>query len=125
MAQQLHHDIILVVEDEPFVRMIAVDLLAEQGRIILEAGNAEEALEILDAEDRIDLLFTDINMPGELDGLDLAKIAYRRQPDLKLIVTSGAKRLTSDEIPDDGAFIPKPYSTQTLTRLVQSKLSAS
>lgn len=97
--------IILVVEDEPFIRMVAVDVLATEGRVVLEAGCVEEALAVIDAEARIDLLFTDINMPGELDGLDLAEIVYRRQPDLKLVVTSGGQNLADDEIPDHGVFI--------------------
>lgn len=125
MTQPYHRTVILVVEDEPFIRMVAVDLLAEQGRVILEAGCVEEALAIIEAQGRIDLLFTDINMPGKLNGLDLAAIAHRQQPDLKLIVTSGAKKLAGDEIPDHGVFISKPYSTRDLTQLVESKLAAS
>ena len=123
MIRTPHHSVILVVEDEPFIRMVAVDLLEAEGRVILEAGSAEEALEVMAAEGRVDLLFTDINMPGDLDGLALAEIAFRRQPDIHLIVTSGAKQLTDDEIPDGGVFIAKPYATATLTRLVEEKLA--
>jgi CheY-like chemotaxis protein len=123
MTRTPHHSVILVVEDEPFIRMVAVDLLAEEGRVILEAGSAEEALEVMAAEGHIDLLFTDINMPGELDGLDLAEIAFRQQPDIHLIVTSGAKKLSDEELPDHGVFIAKPYATATLTRLVEEKLA--
>lgn len=116
--------VILVVEDEAFVRMVAVDSLEEGNRRVLEAGCAEEALAVIAAEGRIDLLFTDINMPGELDGIELATIAIRRQHDLKLIVTSGAKSMTAADIPDHGSFISKPYSTRTLAQMVDAKLIA-
>jgi CheY-like chemotaxis protein len=119
-----HRVVILVVEDEPFVRMMAVDALIEHGMTVLEADCVEEALEVIQAEARIDLLFTDINMPGDLDGLDLAEIAHRRQPDLKLIVTSGGMNVAADDIPDHGVFIPKPYDTRALAQMVEAKLSA-
>lgn len=82
-------------------------------------------MSVIAGEGRIDLLFTDINMPGELDGLDLAAIVRRQQPDVKLIVTSGAQKLADDEIPDHGQFISKPYSTRDLTHLVEAKLAAA
>ena len=125
MANNPHDIVILVVEDEPFIRMVAADVLAEQGRTVLEADCAEGALAVIEAEGRVDLLFTDINMPGDLDGLELAALAHDRQPDLKLIVTSGAQKMSEDDIPDHGTFIPKPYSSQDLTRLVAAKLMAA
>ena len=125
MADNHPGAVILVVEDEPFVRMTAVDVLVDRGMIVLEAGCAAEALALIEADDRVDLLFTDINMPGEMDGLDLATIAHRRRPGLKLIVTSGGRAMGADDMPDHGAFIAKPYDTRTLTRLVEAKLSAA
>ena len=64
-------------------------------------------------------------MPGDLSGLDLAEIAHRRQPDLKLIVTSGGRNVAAADVPDHGVFIPKPYEMKQLTRLVEAKLAAS
>ncbi len=125
MAEEPRRFVILVVEDEPLVRMIAVDVLVDHGMIVLEASCVEEALEIIQAEGRIDLLFTDINMPGDLDGLDLAAIAHRQQPDLKLIVTSGGVKLTDADVPDHGVFIPKPYDTRELAQLVEDRLSSA
>jgi CheY-like chemotaxis protein len=122
MAADPSRVVILVVEDEPFIRMLAVDLLAEPGRVVLEAVCVEEALAVIKAEERIDLLFTDINMPGELDGLDLATIMYRQQPDVEIIITSGAQKFADNEIPDHGVFISKPYSAHTLTQIVEDKL---
>ena len=125
MVENTPRAVVLVVEDEPFVRMVAVDVLIEHGMIVLEAGCAEEALALIEAEDRVDLLFTDINMPGELDGLDLAAIAHRQRPDLKLIVTSGGRNMQADDVPDHGVFIPKPYDARVLTEVVEAKLSAA
>jgi CheY-like chemotaxis protein len=123
MIKQPSRTVILVVEDELFVRMAAVDDLAADGRTILEADCADEALAIIEAEGQVDLLFTDINMPGKLNGLDLAAIVFERQPGTKLIVTSGAQKLADSELPDHGVFISKPYSTHDLRQLVQSKLA--
>lgn len=116
--------VILVVEDEPFVRMIAVDVLVDHGMVVLEADCAEEALAVIRTGQHIDLLFTDINMPGDLDGLDLATIAHNERPDLKLIVTSGGRAMNVDDIPDHGVFIAKPYATRALTQMVDAKLAA-
>lgn len=113
---------ILVVEDEIFIRLIAVDTLEDNGYSILEAGSAAEALELLEGTDEVALVFTDINMPGVLDGLDLAAEIARRWPKIEIIVTSGARRLSDAEIPDAGQFLAKPYSTSDLARLVHEKL---
>lgn len=117
--------VILVVEDEPFVRMIATDVLVDHGMVVLEAGCGEDALAVIRTGQHIDLLFTDINMPGDVDGIELAAIAHRERPDLKLIVTSGGRNMTVDEIPDHGVFIAKPYATRALTQLVDAKLAAA
>lgn len=101
--------------------MVAVDLLEESGRTVIEARCAEEAPEVLRTADHVDLLFTDIDMPGDLDGLDLAAIAYRRRPGLKLIVTSGGNTTRDDQLPDHGRFISKPDTPGALARLVEAE----
>lgn len=113
---------VLVVEDEMFIRMVAVDTLEDRGYAILEAGDAREALELLEQNSNISLIFTDINMPGDIDGLDLATEVAKRWPHIEIIVTSGAVRLSDDVIPDEGVFLPKPYSPADLARLVKSQL---
>jgi CheY-like chemotaxis protein len=125
MVENRRRLVILVVEDEPFVRMIAVDVLIEHGMTVLEADCVEEALAVIKAADRIDLLFTDINMPGDLDGLDLAKIAHCQQPDLKLIVTSGGHNVDAADLPNHGVFIPKPYDPRALTQMVDAEIAAA
>jgi DNA-binding NtrC family response regulator len=113
---------VLVVEDEPLVRMVAADALADCGIMAWEAADAGEALHVLDEHPAIGLVFTDVNMPGEMNGLDLAHEVNQRRPDIDLIVTSGAMTLTADELPDSGTFLPKPYPTQRLVSIVSAKL---
>lgn len=114
---------LLIVEDEMFIRMIAADALEDRGFSIIEAGDAREALEILERSSEIDLIFTEINMPGDLDGLDLAEEVTKRWPHIEIIVTSGGVRLDSAEVPDSGKFLPKPYATDQLVKLVQEQLA--
>lgn len=114
---------VLVVEDEMFIRMVAVDALEETGFSIVEAGDAHEALEVLERTPGIALIFTDINMPGSLDGMDLAAEVARRWPHIEIIVTSGGVSLNSADIPDAGTFLPKPYATQNLIDMVKKHLA--
>lgn len=114
---------VLVVEDEIFIRMVAVDTLEDRGYAILEAGNANEAMAVLEQTPGIALIFTDINMPGDIDGLDLATEVAKRWRHIEIIVTSGAVRLSSEDIPDAGAFLPKPYAPADLARLVKEQLA--
>ncbi|WP_205481444.1 response regulator [Sphingomonas arenae] len=113
---------VLVVEDEPLVRMVAADALTDRGIMAWEAADAGEALEVLEQHPRIGLLFTDVNMPGEMNGLHLAHEVSVKRPDVGLIVTSGAVRLTDEDLPDNGTFLPKPYPTEQLINIVEEKL---
>lgn len=115
---------VLVVEDEPLVRMVAADALADSGIMAWEAADAGEALQILDEHPAIGLVFTDVNMPGEMDGLGLAHEVHLRRPDVGLIVTSGAVTVQDEELPDSGTFLPKPYPTDRLVRIVTEKLDS-
>jgi len=114
---------VLVVEDEIFIRMVAVDSLEDRGYSILEAADAEEAIALLETNSAISLLFTDINMPGDTDGLGLAAEVARRWPHIEIIVTSGAVNMVDDDIPDSGRFLPKPYTAENLERLIQEQLT--
>lgn len=112
------HDTILVVEDETLIRLIAADALEESGFKVLEACNAAEALTLLDEHGEVAVLFTDINMPGEMDGLALARHVARERPEIKVIITSGKQWLDSSSLPDEGMFLPKPYRPSQLTAAV-------
>jgi len=114
---------LLIVEDEMFIRLIAADALEDRGFSIIEASDAREALEILERSPEIALIFTDINMPGDFDGLDLAEEVAKRWPHIEIIVTSGGVRLGSADVPDSSKFLPKPYATDHLVKLVQEQLA--
>ena len=100
---------ILVVEDDFLIRMNAVDIFQDAGFLVYEAGNAEEAIQALEQRRDIRLLFTDVNMPCSMDGLDLARYAFKRWPSVALIVTSGRQSFRSADLPPRSLFIAKPY----------------
>jgi len=100
---------VLVVEDEVFIRMVSVDVLEDAGYTVIEAESADEAVRVLESGELVSLLFTDIRMPGRMDGLELAALVNSSWPSVHLLVTSGHCRLSDDEIPDGGRFLPKPY----------------
>lgn len=107
--------VVLLVEDEPLVRMTAADELEEAGFHVLEAANADVALKVLEARsDEVQVLFTDVHMPGSMDGMELAEQVHRRWPHVLLLISSGYARPRPDEIPDHGQFMPKPYHAATL-----------
>ncbi len=111
-------DIVLIVEDEPLVRLTGANLLAEAGFEVLEAGNADEALRILEATPEVRVVFSDVEMPGSLDGLGLARNICRRWPSIGIVLTSG-HRIRAETIPHEGKFLPKPYDGQVLVRHIE------
>lgn len=110
--------VVLVVDDEPLIRMNAIDIFEDHGFAAIEAEDADDALVQLAAHPNICVLFTDINMPGRLDGLDLARQVHALRPDIQLIITSGKMRPAQSEIPDDGAFFSKPYNGDAVAKLI-------
>jgi|SRR4051812_37349603 CheY-like chemotaxis protein len=101
---------VLVVEDESFVRMVAVAMLEEVGLAVAEAPDAEAALTLLQASpEAFGVLFTDIDMPGAMNGLALAEEVHQRWPHIRLVVTSGRVLPRKSDIPDAGRFLRKPY----------------
>lgn len=113
---------VLVVEDEPMIRMVAADALTDGGIMAWEACDADEALLVLEQHPRIGLVFTDVNMPGDMDGLGLAHEVSVVRPDVKVIVTSGASAVEDRELPRHGTFLPKPYQADRLVNMVTAKL---
>ena len=117
---QNERPVVLLVEDEPLVRMFGADVLEEAGFEVVEAVDGDEALAVLEARPDIAVLFTDVNMPGSLDGLDLARVVHARRPDIKLLIASGKVRLGDDDIPNAGRFLPKPYGPDAIVREVRA-----
>jgi len=122
MADRQH---VLVVDDEPVLRMILVDLLEGEGYAVEEASNAAEALEVLQALPSIRIVVTDIQMPGSMDGLRLARYLRDAYPPIALIVSSGAVRPEQDALPDDAVFLSKPVDHRELLRVIEDRLSAA
>lgn len=116
--------VVLVVEDEVIVRMLACDILTDGGFHCLEAVNAKEALALIEARPDIAVMFTDVDMPGEINGLGLAHLVAMRAPTLNIIVTSGASSPESGDLPVGARFVQKPYSPSSLLELV-TEMAAS
>jgi len=111
---------VLVVEDEVLIRMDIADSLAQDGYEVFEAGNADEAIELLEASDAIRLVLTDVDMPGSMDGLKLAAAVRDRWPPVRIIVMSGHRIVEITDLPDGSVFFAKPYhSSQILTSMRQ------
>ena len=101
--------VLLVVEDEPLLRMLAVDVGEDAGFTVVAAANADDAVAILEARGDIRLVFTDIDMPGSLDGMKLAARIRDRWPPIHIILTSGHMKPLPSEMPEGSMFFAKPY----------------
>lgn len=116
--------VVLVVEDSALIRMGAVDLVESAGYEALEASDADEAIAILEARADIDLVFTDVQMPGTMDGIKLAHYIRERWPPVRIMVASGAAILAESDLPTGSLFFSKPYNdtaiTDTMARLLAS-----
>jgi CheY-like chemotaxis protein len=113
---------VLVVEDETLVRMVGTVMLEDAGYEVLEAGDADEALKILEGHQGIHLLFSDVDMPGSMNGLDLATLVHERWPNIRLLITSGHHQLNNSRVPGDGQFVPKPWTQGDLVGRVREML---
>jgi two-component system, response regulator PdtaR len=112
--------VILVVEDDPLLRMLAVEIVEEAGFTAIEAADADEAVALLESRTDIALLFTDINMPGSMDGLKLAHAVRDRWPPIKIWVASGNQQLQSSDLPSNSCFFRKPYQASALVEELRS-----
>lgn len=116
--------VVLVVEDEAIIRMNIVQAAIDAGYDVLEASNADDAIEILEDRHDIRAVFTDVTMPGSMDGLRLACFIKGRWPPIHLIVTSGRDVSHYPDFPIGGHFIPKPYENSSVTGMLQQILTA-
>ena len=110
---------VLVVEDEMVLRMRAVDIVEDAGFTAVEAVNADEALSILESRSDISLLFSDIQMPGSMDGLKLAHAVHDRWPSIKIILVSGQVKLSDADKPADSRFFGKPLEVKQMIAELQ------
>jgi CheY-like chemotaxis protein len=115
---------ILVVEDEALILLNAVQIVQEAGFEALSATTAAEALSILEARPDVRLVFTDIQMPGSMDGLRLAHAVRKRWLPIELIVTSARGHIGADDLPERGRYFAKPYDVQALSQVFQEMAGA-
>jgi len=113
---------ILLVEDDELLRMMVTDLLRERGLIVIEAANAAAALKHLEINPDIRLIMTDIQLSGEIDGLDLLRFIAVRYPAIAMLVTSGHIKPHFAELPPQARFLPKPVESDEILRQVEELL---
>jgi len=117
--------LVMVVDDEVLIRIVAVDMLRDAGFRVVEACSADEAITLLATGVAYDLIFTDINMPGSVDGIGLVAYVKQRYPVVPVVVTSGGVALNELSEAGADAIIPKPYSEIALTRTIGRVLGKS
>jgi CheY-like chemotaxis protein len=99
----------LIVEDDSLLRELAAELLDDAGFVALEAADAEQAIAVLEVRSDVAAIFTDINLPGLMDGLQLAHVVRERWPAIKIVIASGRVRPQRSELPPGSVFLEKPY----------------
>jgi CheY-like chemotaxis protein len=117
---------VLVVADEVLVRMAVSEYLRECGYNVVEASDAREAIEIMTSDVMVDIAFSDITMPGSLDGFALAQWIRRERPDIKVVLTSGVARSAkaAGELCEEGPTLAKPYEHADLERRIRALLAS-
>ena len=121
-AQSLAHRVsqtVLVVEDDQLLQALMIDILEDAGFATLQAGNADEALAFLNGRHDIDVLLTDINMPGSMDGLQLAHAVCARWPLIRIVVVSARNGVSETDLPAEGRFFQKPYHAAALISAIR------
>ena len=111
--------VILVVEDEPLVRLLAVDVLEEAGFEVIEAPTADYAVLVLEKREDIRVVFTDVDMPGRLNGFQLARHVQDHHHRVRVIIGSGKCRPGPDDVAPGTIFLQKPYPLETLVREIR------
>jgi CheY-like chemotaxis protein len=117
--------VVLVVEDELLLRIGAAEMVAAAGFEVIEAANADDAIGILEARRDITVVFTDIQMPGSMDGLKLARAVRGRWPPIKIVATSGLVNIGEKDLPEGGRFLAKPYSPDAIAGLLRELTGAA
>ena len=115
---------ILVVEDEVLVRMDLVETMEREGFKTYQAGDADGAIRLMEAHPEIKVLFTDIDMPGSMDGIKLSHYVRNRWPPVRIFVSSGHSRPSAEEMPSDSLFISKAHQTRDLQKVFAAAHSA-
>jgi CheY-like chemotaxis protein len=123
--QQMPRLVVLIVEDDLLIRMNTAEMILDAGFDVVEAGSADEAIVILEGRLDIRVVFTDIEMPGSMDGLRLAAAIRGRWPPIKIIAASGRVAVTSLQLPEGSRFLPKPYSNRDVIMALRDMTNAA
>ncbi|MFT4053136.1 MAG: response regulator [Novosphingobium sp.] len=120
MGQRIHEPpcIVLIVEDEPLIRMMAEDMVMDAGLIPLCAADAHQAIRILADHDDVAILFTDVDLPGGFNGIELARRVHASGLGLEIIITTGRGEPDESLLPKGAQFLPKPYSGADLLKAI-------
>jgi CheY-like chemotaxis protein len=113
-SSRTERPVVLVVEDEFLIRMDAAEMITEAGYDVVEAANADDAIVILETRRDIRVVFTDVRMPGSMDGLKLAHAVRHRWPPVHIVATSAYHANLKDELPAGSVFLPKPYTEREI-----------
>jgi CheY-like chemotaxis protein len=111
--------LVLVVEDQPLVRIFIADFLEEAGFKVFEAVDANEAITVLSARPDVQAAITDIELPGGMSGLELAKVVQERWPGTGILVTSGRERPGPEDLSETVAFLAKPFLPETVISVIR------
>lgn len=121
----LNQPVVLLVEDEPLVRLTQVDILREEGFWVLEAADADEAFETLRRRKDVSVVLTDVDMPGSLDGFEFARLVAQGWPEVGVLVISGKAFPGEGDLPPSAVFIAKPVRPAALVELLRTFMGGS
>ncbi|MET0272713.1 MAG: response regulator [Phenylobacterium sp.] len=116
--------VVMMVEDEPLVREAGASVLVDAGYAVIKAAGANQALRALERGAQVHVLFTDIQMPGDLDGLELARVVSERWPQIRVLISSGQSAPKAEALPAKGRFLAKPYAATEMLRHIDELLVA-
>ena len=126
MGRATHQTTVLLVEDEVLISMLVAETLSDHGFAVREAATADEALRYIDSGGAVDVLFTDVNLPGGMDGAELASRARERRPELPIVYASG--RYSNSDLGglvSRSVFVPKPYNPEEVCTLLERLTAAA
>lgn len=123
-AATVRRPVVLIVEDEFLQRMSAAEIISEGGFDVIEAETADKAIAILESRPDVQVIFTDIKLPGSMDGLKLANLVRRKWPPIKIVTTSAHVTVRQADLPDGGIFLPTPYTSDRVTAVLRECVGA-
>jgi CheY-like chemotaxis protein len=119
VAAKTRRPVVLIVEHEFLSRMSAAEMISDRGFEVVEVENAELAIAVLETRGDVDVVFTDVRLPGSIDGIKLARYVRGKWPPIKVIATSAHSDLSESDLPDGSVFLPKPYTSNHIAAVLR------